>query len=60
MWAPKLECHDALAMETSHFVDCLLNGTKPLTGGDSALEVVKVLVASQKSLKSRGAPVRLL
>ena len=59
MWAPKLEFHEALEMETSHFVDCMLNGTKPLTDGNSGLEVVKVLVASQKSLKSRGAPVKL-
>jgi predicted dehydrogenase len=60
MWAPKLESHEALAMETSHFVDCLLNGTKPLTDGNSALEVVKVLVASQKSLKNKGIPVELV
>ena len=60
MWAPKLESHEALAMETSHFVDCLLNGTTPLTDGNSALEVVKVLVASQKSLKNKGIPVELV
>jgi predicted dehydrogenase len=59
MRAPKLEGHEALTLETSHFVDCVLNRTKPLTDGISALEVVKILVAAQKSLKSRGVPVKL-
>ena len=60
MYAPKLDDQEALGLETSHFVDCLMNGKKPLTGGKAGLEVVKVLVASEKSLKNRGAPVRLL
>ena len=57
MYAPKLEDHEALAFETKHFADCLLNGEKPLTDGKSGLEVVKVLVASQESLAKNGEPV---
>jgi predicted dehydrogenase len=57
MHAPKLETHEALALETEHFVDCLKNGTKPLTGALDGLEVVKVLVASKESVGKRGAPV---
>ena len=59
MHAPKLEDHEALAMETRHFSDCIRRGREPLTGGRAGLEVVKVLVASQESLKKRGAPVEL-
>jgi predicted dehydrogenase len=59
MYAPKLDDQEALALETSHFVDCLMNGKKPLTGGKAGLEVVKVLVAAEESLKMKGAPVRL-
>jgi len=59
MYAPKLDDQEALALETSHFADCLMNGKKPLTGGRAGLEVVKVLVASEESLKNKGAPVRL-
>jgi predicted dehydrogenase len=59
MYAPKLDDQEALGLETIHFVDCLMNGKKPLTGGKAGLEVVKVLIASEKSLKNRGAPVRL-
>ena len=59
MYAPRIEDHEALEMETIHFVDCLINGKEPLADGRAGLEVVKVLVASEKSLKNKGAPVKL-
>jgi len=59
MYSPRLEDHEALALETQHFVDCISNGIKPLTGGREGIEVVKVLVAAQESLKNRGLPVGL-
>ena len=59
MWAPKLEYHEALALETEHFADCLNHGTKPITDGKAGLEVVKVLVAAEESLKHRGTPVEI-
>ena len=59
MYAPRLDEIEALALETEHFVDCILNGKKPETDGMAALEVVKVLVASKESLENKGAPVEL-
>jgi predicted dehydrogenase len=59
MWAPKIDDQEALALETSHFADCLMNGEKPMTDGKAGLEVVKVLVAAEESLKNKGAPVKL-
>jgi predicted dehydrogenase len=59
MYAPKLDDHEALAIATQHFVDCINKGKQPLTGGKAGLEVVKVLVAAEESLKMRGAPVEL-
>ena len=59
MYAPKLEEIEALAVGTEHFVDCILNGKKPMTDGRAGLEVVKVLVASKESLRKKGAPVEL-
>ena len=59
MYAPKLEDIEALAVGTEHFVDCILNGNKPMTDGRAGLEVVKVLVASKESLGKKGAPVDL-
>ena len=57
MYAPKLEDHEALGFETKHFVDCIENGEKPITDGKAGLEVVKILVASKKSLEGNGVPV---
>jgi len=57
MLAPKLDDCEALAMEAEHFADCILNGKKPETDGIAGLEVVKILVASEDSLKNQGAPV---
>ena len=54
MYSPKVEDREALALETQHFADCILRGEDPLTGGRAGLEVVKVLVAAEISLKHRG------
>ena len=59
MYSPSLDNTEALAIETQHFADCILRGEKPLTGGESGLEVVKVLVAAEESLKHKGIPVGL-
>ena len=59
MYAPKLEDHEALALATSHFVDCIVNSKTPETDGKAGLEVVKVLVASTESLKKNGVPVKI-
>ena len=59
MWAPKVSDHEALGLQTKHFAECLKTRQKPLTDGRAGLEVVKILVASQKSLKGRGIPVEL-
>jgi predicted dehydrogenase len=59
MYAPKLDDKEALELEAEHFADCVMNGKKPLTGGKAGLEVVKILVASEESLKNRGTPVEL-
>jgi predicted dehydrogenase len=59
MHAPRLSTREALAFETEHFADCILNNAQPITDGRTGLEVVKVLVASKESLKQKGAPVEL-
>jgi predicted dehydrogenase len=59
MYVPKLDNLEALAVESQHFADCVLKGDKPLTGGEAGLEVVKILTASNESLKKKGAPVEI-
>ena len=59
MFCPKLEGLEALSFATSHFVECMNNGKKPMTDGKAGLEVVKVLAASKKSLAGNGVPIEL-
>ena len=54
---PKVPGGEPLALECSHFVECVL-GNKPVrSDGADGLRVVRVLEAGQKSLKSKGEPV---
>ena len=59
MLSPKLDQEEALAVGTRHFINCILTGTKPLTGGEAGLNVVRILEASAISIKNRGQLVEL-
>lgn len=59
MLSPKLDQEEALAVGTRHFIDCILNDKKPLTDGRAGLNVVRILEASEISIKDRGRMVEL-
>lgn len=59
MLSPKLDQEEALAVGTRHFIDCVLNNKKPLTDGQAGLNVVRILEASEISIKDRGRMVEL-
>jgi predicted dehydrogenase len=59
MWAPNLDVTEALKVEAAHFVKCIADGEKPITGADAGLRVVEVLEAASESLRQRGQPVAL-
>jgi predicted dehydrogenase len=50
IYSPKVENTEPLSVEASHFMDCVVNGTKPLTDGLSGRLVVAALEAAQESL----------
>jgi predicted dehydrogenase len=56
---PQVSMAEPLPRECSHFIDCVQSGKRPLTDGHSALRVVRVLEAAQKSLEADGAPVEV-
>jgi predicted dehydrogenase len=56
---PQIPMVEPLERETRHFLDCITQGKRPITDGHSALRVVRVLEAAQKSLENDGAPVSL-
>jgi predicted dehydrogenase len=59
MLSPKIDQEEALAVATRHFVDCIEGDKRPITGGEAGLNVVRVLEASEVSIKDRGRMVEL-
>ena len=59
VYSPYIKQEEPLKMECQHFLDCIRNGSTPLTDGNRGLELVRILEASSESLKQGGAPVEL-
>jgi predicted dehydrogenase len=54
--SPKIAGTEPLFLETSHFIECLEKGTRPLTDGAAGLAVVASLEAADLSLHQDGRP----
>ena len=50
---------EPLRQECQHFLNCISNGTQPITNGHEGLKVLKILNASQASLDQAGSRVVL-
>ncbi|HWF18553.1 MAG TPA: Gfo/Idh/MocA family oxidoreductase [Verrucomicrobiae bacterium] len=59
VYAPYLKQEEPLKIECQHFLDCIKNGSAPLTSGERGLDLVRILEASSESLKLGGGPVEL-
>src|SRR5690349_21201651 len=59
MYVPYIKQEEPLKAECQHFVDCIRNGSTPMTSGTQGLELVRILEASSASLKQSGAAVDL-
>jgi len=57
VYAPYIKQEEPLKTECQHFLDCIKQGTTPLSDGKQGLELVRILEASSESLKQGGAPV---
>jgi predicted dehydrogenase len=56
-YIPHLKQEEPLRTLSQHFVDCIKNSSKPVTGGEEGLELVRILEAASESLRTNGAPV---
>jgi predicted dehydrogenase len=56
-YIPHIKQEEPLKVECQHFLDCIRSGSKPLTGGQQGLELVRILEAASASLKANGASV---
>jgi len=59
MWAPRVDHTEALKLELGCFVDCVMHNKKLINDGAAALGVVRMLEASDASLKAKGKLVKL-
>lgn len=59
MWAPITDHTEALKLESEYFISCILNDEVPINDGYAGLRVVKMLEASNKSLKYNGRMIKL-
>jgi predicted dehydrogenase len=59
MHAPQLDPTEALNFEVRHFAQCISKGTRPITDGYAALQVVQALEAATLSMRERGRLVEL-
>lgn len=59
MYSPKIEQTEALSLAAKEFLNSIVENRQPLTNGVDGLEVVKILEASDKSIKNRGLLVEL-
>lgn len=56
---PKLDIKEALAGMAGDFANCILNKTTPVSNSELGLEVIRILEASQLSIKNNGKEVKL-
>ncbi len=59
MYSPKISTTEALQLEAGYFLDCVEKGIDPFNNGEAGLKVVKMLEATDQSLKRGGAQVRI-
>jgi predicted dehydrogenase len=54
MWSPRIEELEALKCEAQYFVECVNNNQRPINDGVAGLDVVRILQATERSLKTGG------
>ncbi len=59
MYSPKLVQTEALALGVEEFINSIIEERKPLTNGDDGLNVVRILEASDASIKQKGKLITL-
>lgn len=53
---PQVDSAEPLRLECEHFLECIRTGREPLTGARAATDVVRVIQAAERSLRSGGLP----
>ena len=59
VWMPQFDMTEALKVEAAHFVKCVTDGERPLTGGEAALQIVEILETAEESMRRQGQALPL-
>lgn len=59
MWSPKVDQTEALKLQSEYFIDCITNNKTPLNDGHAGLRILRILEASDKSLKNSNKIIKL-
>jgi predicted dehydrogenase len=59
MYAPKIPNAEALHLEAQYFLECLEKDIEPFNNGEAGLKVVRMLEATDKSLKNAGEKIKI-
>jgi predicted dehydrogenase len=51
---PKVAVGEPLATQCAHFLECIVTGKQPFTGGREGIAVVRALEAIQRSIRAGG------
>ena len=54
VFIPKIDFEEPLRVECRHFIDCIRQGSRPVSDGANGLAVTAVLEAAQEALSRRG------
>ena len=57
--SPRIEVSEPLKNQCSHFLECVMQGSRPLTSGWEGLLVVKVMAAIDDSIAHKGTPIEI-
>ena len=59
MYAPKVNNTEALKEEAEYFIDCVEKNVQPFNDGEAGLQVVRMLEATDESLKNSGGKINI-
>jgi predicted dehydrogenase len=59
VYIPKISLSEALAGVANDFIQSIIQNKKPLANADLGMQVVKILEASQESIKNKGKEVKI-
>ena len=59
MYVPRLQNVEALKSETDYLSNCIEQSVKPINSGEQGLDIVRILEASDLSLKNGGKEIKL-